>query len=87
MISFCLGHCLLQNHAIFYHQDAVFERNLFHNGTQTITLPEEMRRKQMNNDPNYNVIVFFGLKSALWDVCSVDPYLSTKPGFTAVDTF
>ncbi len=32
MISFCLGHCLLQNHAVFYHQDAVFERNLFHNG-------------------------------------------------------
>ncbi len=23
----------------------------------TITLPEEMRRKQMNNDPNYNIIV------------------------------
>ncbi len=33
MISFCLGHCLLQNHAVFfYHQDAVFERNLFHIG-------------------------------------------------------
>ncbi len=33
MISFCLGHYLLQNHAVFfYHQDAVFERNLFHNG-------------------------------------------------------
>ncbi len=33
MISFCLGHCLLQNHAVFFnHQDAVFERNLFHNG-------------------------------------------------------
>ncbi len=26
------GHCLLQNRAVFYHQDAVFERNLFHNG-------------------------------------------------------
>ncbi len=41
----------------FYHQEAVFERNLFHNGPQTITLPEEMKPKQRNNDPNYNVIV------------------------------
>ncbi len=24
---------------------------------QTITLPEEMRRKQTNNDPNYSVVV------------------------------
>ncbi len=38
---------------IFYHQDAVFEHNLFHNNNS----PEEMKRKQMNNHPNYNVIV------------------------------
>ncbi len=33
MISFCLWDCMLQNcDVFFYHQDAVFERNLFHNG-------------------------------------------------------
>ncbi len=32
MISFCLWDCKLQNCDVFYHQDVVFERNLFHNG-------------------------------------------------------
>ncbi len=46
-----------------------------------------MRRKQMNNDPNYNIVVFFGLKSARWNVVPWTLISETKPGFTAVDTF
>ncbi len=53
---------------------------------RTITLPEEMRRKQMNNDPNYNVIVFW-TKSSWWNVVLWTLTSLTKQGFTAVDTF
>ncbi len=61
------GHCLLQNHAVFfYHQDAVFERNLFHNGHNN-SLPQEMRHKQRINDLNYSVVVSW-TKSARWNV-------------------
>ncbi len=45
-----------------------------------------MRRKQSNNDPNYNVIVFW-TKSAVWDVVPWTLISQTKPGFTAVDKF
>ncbi len=37
-----------------------------------------MRRKQMNNDPNYNVIVSL-TKSAQWNVCSWTLISQTKP--------
>ncbi len=40
----------------FYHQDAVFERNLFHNGHNNNS-PEEMKCKQRNMHLYYNVIV------------------------------
>ncbi len=40
----------------------------------------------MNNDPNYNFIVFW-TKSARWNVVPWTLISQTKPGFTAVDTF
>ncbi len=49
-------HCILQNRVVFYKQDAVFGALAIPKRIQTITIPEEGRRKQRNIRP-YNSVI------------------------------
>ncbi len=82
--SHSVQNCTLQNRVVFYNQDAVFWAWAI--PKQTITLPEERRRKQRNIRP-YNYVIASLNYNTRFDVVPWILISWTKPGFTAVDAF
>ncbi len=82
--SHSVQHCTLQNRVVFYNQDAVFWAWAI--PKQTITLPEERRRKQGNIRP-YNYVIASLNYNTRFDVVPWILISRTKPGFTAVGAF
>ncbi len=57
MISFCLGHCLLQNRAVFFTTKMLFLSVICSITDTNNNSPSRDETKQRINDLNYNVVV------------------------------
>ncbi len=80
------AYSILQNHVVFYNHYAVFEVWTIPKWIQTITIPEERRRKQRKCVYRTTLLLRW-TKVLDWDVVPWTLTSLTKLGFTAVDAF
>ena len=85
-ISFCLWHCTLQNHALFFTTKTQFLSVSYSITDTNNSVPEELKRKQRNYH-HITMLLLRWTKRAPWDVVQWTLTILTKPGFTAVDVF